>query len=210
MRRRMELSGPVKRRHETENIREVVEMKMEGNRPRGRPKLRWRDTVRRDMKAWKIREEWATERSLQDPPPHTGRRRWKLRKWFECGNEDMTHLFCRTTLMSSSRKKTAESSSHSVPFIVSWTSGQRDATSSACNKQQRYQDKDSETPAIGISTQNGDENSKITLCRSFIHSFPRCTTREHHGWNRLWGTNRESTLPLKKKKLRRCPPTIEY
>ena len=32
---------------------------MEGKRPRGRPKLRWTDTVRRDLKAWNIREEWA-------------------------------------------------------------------------------------------------------------------------------------------------------
>ena len=37
-------------------------MKMEGKRPRGRPKLRWKDTIRRDMKAWKIKEEWATDR----------------------------------------------------------------------------------------------------------------------------------------------------
>ena len=37
-------------------------MKMEGKRPRGRPKLRGKDTVRRDLKAWNIREEWATDR----------------------------------------------------------------------------------------------------------------------------------------------------
>ncbi len=35
---------------------------MEGKPPRGRPKLRWKDTVRRDLKAWNIREEWATDR----------------------------------------------------------------------------------------------------------------------------------------------------
>ena len=38
-------SRHVKRRYETENIRAVVEMKMKGKRPRGRPKLRWKDTV---------------------------------------------------------------------------------------------------------------------------------------------------------------------
>ena len=56
----------VKRRYETENIRAIVEMKMEGKRPR-RPKLRWKDAVRRELKAWSIREEWAIvrERPLQ-------------------------------------------------------------------------------------------------------------------------------------------------
>ena len=61
-RRRMKWFGHFKRRDETENIRAAVEMKTEGNRPRGRPKLRWYDAVRRDQKAWKIKEEWATDR----------------------------------------------------------------------------------------------------------------------------------------------------
>ena len=56
-RRRLEWFGHVKRRGETENVLAVAEMKMEGKRPRGRPKLRWKDTVRRDLKAWKIKEE---------------------------------------------------------------------------------------------------------------------------------------------------------
>ena len=34
-----------KRRDGTENIRAVGEMKMEGKRPRGRPKLLWKDAV---------------------------------------------------------------------------------------------------------------------------------------------------------------------
>ena len=62
--RRLEWSRHVKRRDETENIRAVVEMKMKGKHPRGRTKLRWKDTVRRDLKAWKIREEWATDREI--------------------------------------------------------------------------------------------------------------------------------------------------
>ena len=61
-RRRLEWFGHFKRRDETENIRAVVEMKMEGKRPRGRPQLRWKDTVKRDMKDWRIKEEWATDR----------------------------------------------------------------------------------------------------------------------------------------------------
>ena len=44
------------------NIRAVAEMKMERKRSRERPRLRWKDAVRRDMKAWKIKEEWETHR----------------------------------------------------------------------------------------------------------------------------------------------------
>ena len=61
-RRRLEWFGHVKRRHETENSRAVAEMKMEGKRCRGRPKLRWNDTVRKDLKTLIIKEEWATDR----------------------------------------------------------------------------------------------------------------------------------------------------
>ena len=61
-RRRLEWFGHVIRRDETVNIGAVAEMRMEGKRPRGRPKLRWKDTTRRDMKAWNIREEWAIDR----------------------------------------------------------------------------------------------------------------------------------------------------
>ena len=51
----------VKRRDETENIRAIVKMKMEGKCPR-RPKLQWKDAVRRELKAWSTREEWAIVR----------------------------------------------------------------------------------------------------------------------------------------------------
>ena len=63
MRRKMlEWFGHVKRRDETGNIRSVVEMEMEEKRPRGRPTLLWKDTVRRDMNAWDIKEELAISR----------------------------------------------------------------------------------------------------------------------------------------------------
>ena len=61
---RLEWFGHVKRKDETENIRAVVEMKMEEKCPRGRPRLQWKDTVRRDLKAWNIGEEWATDREI--------------------------------------------------------------------------------------------------------------------------------------------------
>ena len=62
IKRRLEWFGRVKRRHETENIRPVVEMKIKTKGPRGRRKLQWKDTVRRDLNDRNIREEWATDR----------------------------------------------------------------------------------------------------------------------------------------------------
>ena len=85
IKRRLEWFGRVKSSHETENIRAVLEMKIKTKGPRGRPKLQWKDTVRRDLKAWNIREEWSTDRErwkglqVQDPLPRTGRRRRKVR-----------------------------------------------------------------------------------------------------------------------------------
>ena len=59
------------RRDETQNIRAVSEMKMEGKRPRGRLKLRGKHTVRRDLKSSNIRKEWATDRERwQDTLQH--------------------------------------------------------------------------------------------------------------------------------------------
>ena len=81
----LEWFGHVARRDETGIIREVVEMKIGGKRPRGRPSLRWKETVRRDMKAKEDQGgmgDWQgmMEMSLQDPLPRTGRWRRKVRK----------------------------------------------------------------------------------------------------------------------------------
>ena len=46
---------------ETENMRAVAEMKMERTRPKGRPRLRWKETASA-MKAWKMRKERVTDR----------------------------------------------------------------------------------------------------------------------------------------------------
>ena len=74
-RRSREWFEHVKRRDETENTRAVVGMKMDGKRPRGRPRLRWKDTVRRhgrveDQGRMGLGER---ERSPQDPQPCIGR-----------------------------------------------------------------------------------------------------------------------------------------
>ena len=83
--RRTEWFGHVKRRDETENIRAVVEMKMEQKYSRGRPKLRWKETVRKEKgeETWKSKEEWATDREkwkgvMQTPLPHTGTQQRKV------------------------------------------------------------------------------------------------------------------------------------
>ena len=59
------LNFSFKIRYKTENIGAIAEMKMEGERPRGIPNLRWKDTVRRRLEAWSIREEWATDRERE-------------------------------------------------------------------------------------------------------------------------------------------------
>ena len=50
------------RRHETEDIRAVTKMKMDEKRHEGRPMLTWKNTVRRDLNAGKIRERLANDR----------------------------------------------------------------------------------------------------------------------------------------------------
>ena len=66
-------------RCETQSTRAVAEMKREGKRRRGRPKLRWKDTARSDQNAWNIKQEWATDwetwkylRNTRYPAPGDG------------------------------------------------------------------------------------------------------------------------------------------
>ena len=49
--RRLKWLGHVEIRDETVNIRTGVDMKMGGKCPRGRSRSRWKDNVRRNMKA---------------------------------------------------------------------------------------------------------------------------------------------------------------
>ena len=60
--RRLEWFGHVKRRCATENIRAVVEMKMEGKRPRGKPTMQTKHNIKRDLN--NNREELATDREI--------------------------------------------------------------------------------------------------------------------------------------------------
>ena len=46
----MQWFGHVQRRGSQEDIRKVCEMEIDGNRPRGRPKQRWSDTINADLR----------------------------------------------------------------------------------------------------------------------------------------------------------------
>ena len=84
MRRRgLEWFEHVKKETKQKTFEQLWKLTWRGKRPRGRPKLRWNYSVRRDLKGWNIREEWATDRErwkgLQDPQTRTGKRRRKVR-----------------------------------------------------------------------------------------------------------------------------------
>ena len=55
--RRLQWFGHVRRRDREEDIRMVVEMRVQGRRKRGRPKKRWYDTVQDDMRRWGLEGE---------------------------------------------------------------------------------------------------------------------------------------------------------
>ena len=50
MQKRLRWYAHVRRRYESHTTRTVMDMVVEGVRPRGRPKLRYMDTIRRDIK----------------------------------------------------------------------------------------------------------------------------------------------------------------
>ena len=64
IRRRLEWYEHVCRREEDDDIRKVLEMHMYGARARGRPKQRWSDTVRADLR-WLGLEREDTENRIR-------------------------------------------------------------------------------------------------------------------------------------------------
>ena len=61
-RRRLQWYGHVRRRDREEDIRSVIEMRVQGKRKRGRPKQRWSDTISEDMRRWDLHEDDTEDR----------------------------------------------------------------------------------------------------------------------------------------------------
>ena len=61
-RRRLEWFGHVYRRKENEDIKRVYNLKVRGKRKRGRPKHRWKDTIKKDMSLCNLQEGDADDR----------------------------------------------------------------------------------------------------------------------------------------------------
>ncbi|GKE84322.1 hypothetical protein Tco_1558064 [Tanacetum coccineum] len=60
---RLRWFGHVKRRPEIAPVRRVEAMLVEGSRRRGRPKLRWEDRLKHDMKELLLSEDMTSDRN---------------------------------------------------------------------------------------------------------------------------------------------------
>ncbi|GJT16046.1 hypothetical protein Tco_0874752 [Tanacetum coccineum] len=60
---RLRWFGHVKRRPQSAPVRRVEAMLVEGSRRRGRPKLRWEDRIKLDMKELLLSEDMASDRN---------------------------------------------------------------------------------------------------------------------------------------------------
>ena len=60
--KRLSWYGHAMRREDTNVAKHVTTMKVEGKRPRGRPRLRWMDRVRSDLKQHQLDPKFAQNR----------------------------------------------------------------------------------------------------------------------------------------------------
>ena len=63
MKKRLSWFGHVQRRDDDNVAKSVLNTQIDGSRPRDRPKLRWLDRLKDDMKQNKTRPEWTSESS---------------------------------------------------------------------------------------------------------------------------------------------------
>ena len=62
--RRLSWYGHIKRRKPEDMTRTVLGMEMPGKRPRGRPRIRWMDNIRRDMRLHGLDESMTEDRKV--------------------------------------------------------------------------------------------------------------------------------------------------
>ena len=65
MQKRLRWYGHVRRRDESHTTRTVLDMVVEGVSPRGRPKLRYMDTIKRHQKEWADRRQHSRSQELE-------------------------------------------------------------------------------------------------------------------------------------------------
>ena len=66
--KRLHWYGHVRRRDESHTTRRVLDMEVDDVRPRGRPKLRYMDTIKRDIKKNGLTDVNILDRSFQGDP----------------------------------------------------------------------------------------------------------------------------------------------
>ena len=79
--KRLKLYGHVKRRDEGHVLRKTLDVREPGTRRRGRQKIRWKDSCKRDMESLGLKEEDALDRTKwkNDIQYHSGDPRgWKM------------------------------------------------------------------------------------------------------------------------------------